>query len=93
VPNPERFGRGESPQVGRGIGGAKIENHIANFLIRHRLRRSIELAPAVDELPAIIAVRPAARNRFVRFVYNRNHVFAYKIDGPSAEAAEGLTVR
>jgi hypothetical protein len=68
-------------------------NPIANFLIRHRFRRSIEFAPAVDELPAIIAVRPAARNRFVGFVYNRNHVLAYKIDGPSAEAAEGLTVR
>jgi hypothetical protein len=47
---------------------------------------------AMDELLAIIAVRPATRNRFLDFVYNGNHPFAYKIDGQSAGAAEGLTV-
>jgi hypothetical protein len=33
------------------------------------------------------------RKRFVNFVYNGEHLFAYKIDGPSAGAAESLTVR
>ena len=41
----------------------------------------------------IIAVRPAARNRFVDFVYNGNHFFAYEIDSQSAKVADGLTVR
>jgi hypothetical protein len=48
---------------------------------------------AMDELLAIITVRTAARKRFVDFVDNSNHLFAYKIDGPSAEGADGLTVR
>jgi hypothetical protein len=29
----------------------------------------------------------------VNFVYDGEHLFAYKIDGPSAGAAESLTVR
>ena len=30
---------------------------------------------------AIIAARPAARERFLDFIYNGNHLFASKIDG------------
>jgi hypothetical protein len=45
------------------------------------------------KLLAIIATRPAARERFLDFIYNGNHLFASKIDGQSAEGADGLTVR
>ena len=38
---------------------------------------------------AIIAARPAARERFLDFIYNGNHLFASKIDGQSAEGADG----
>jgi hypothetical protein len=56
-------------------------------------KRAPGLIRIPDALLASIAVRPGARDRFVGFVYNGNHLFAYKIDGLSAEAAEGLTVR
>jgi hypothetical protein len=56
-------------------------------------KRAPGLIRIPDALLASIAVRPGARDRFVGFVYNGNHFFAYKIDGLSAEAAEGLTVR
>ena len=49
--------------------------------------------PFLHELLAIIAVRPAARERFLDLVYSGKHLFAYKVDGLSAEAAEGLAVR
>jgi hypothetical protein len=45
------------------------------------------------DLLGIIAVRPAVRERFVDFVYNGKHLFAYEIDGQPAEGADGLTVR
>jgi hypothetical protein len=45
------------------------------------------------KLLAIIAARPAERERFLDFIYNGNHLFASKIDGHSAEGADGLTVR
>jgi hypothetical protein len=45
------------------------------------------------KLLAIIAARPAARERFLDLIYNGNHLFASKIDGQSAEGADGLTVR
>jgi hypothetical protein len=45
------------------------------------------------KLLAIIAARPAARERFLDFIYNGNHLFASRIDGQSAEGADGLTVR
>ena len=45
------------------------------------------------KLLAIIAGGPAARERFVDFIYNGNHLFASKINDQSAEGADGLTVR
>jgi hypothetical protein len=44
-------------------------------------------------LAIIAAARRAARERFLDFIYNGNHLFASKIDGQSAEGADGLTVR